>query len=111
MKDRHFTHFNMAGFTYYDGIEVFQELKVGTTLTLAAEPDNQHDPYAVALFYNNKKLGYIPREENQQISQFLNLGYTNLFEVRINRIAPESYPEKQIGVVVRVRENNSLPAE
>lgn len=104
MTDKHYAHFNLAGFTYYDGVEVFEELKIGISLKMTAEPDNQFDPYAVALYYQEKKLGYVPREENKHISQFLNLGHTELFEVRINRISPETYPEKQIGVVVRIRE-------
>jgi hypothetical protein len=49
-------------------------------------------------------LGYIPRGENKLISQFLNLGYTDLFEVKINRVSPEAHPEKQIGVQVKIRE-------
>jgi hypothetical protein len=104
MNDRHFSNFSLAGFTYYDGIEVFQELKVGTLLTMQAEPENKYDPNAVAIYYNDKKLGFIPKEENKPIFQFLTLGHTDLFEARINRISPESHPEKQVGVVVRINE-------
>ena len=104
MNDRHFSNFSLAGFTYYDGIEVFQELKVGTLLTMQAEPENKYDPNAVAIYYGDKKLGFIPKEENKQIFQFLTLGHTDLFETRINRISPESHPEKQVGVLVRINE-------
>lgn len=107
MDDRHFSNFTLAGFTYYEGIDVFQELKVGSFLMMKAEPQNKYDPCAVALYYGNKKLGFVPREENPMIFKFLQLGYTDLFEVRINRISPESHPEKQIGVVVRIAEKNS----
>jgi hypothetical protein len=102
MNDRHFSNFSLAGFTYYDGIEVFQELKVGTLLTMLAEPENKYDPSAIAIYYGEKKLGFIPKEENKLIFQFLTLGHSSLFEVRINRISPESHPEKQVGVVVRI---------
>jgi hypothetical protein len=104
MNDRHFSNFSLAGFTYYDGIEVFQELKVGTLLTMKAEPENKYDPNAVAIYYGDKKLGFIPKEENKLIFQFLTLGHTDLFETRINRISPESHPEKQVGVLVRINE-------
>jgi hypothetical protein len=40
----------MAGFTYCDGIEVFSNLKIGSPLTLKAEPENKYDPSAVAIF-------------------------------------------------------------
>jgi len=102
MNERHFSTFSLAGFTFYDGIEVFQELKVGTVLNIVAEPDNKFDPCAVAIYYQEKKLGYIPKEVNKLVSQFLNLGYIHLFEARINRISPELYTEKQIGVLLRI---------
>jgi hypothetical protein len=104
MNDRHFSNFNLAGFTYYDGIEVFSNLKIGSPLMLKAEPENKYDPSAVAIWYDDKKLGFVPREENELLFKFLELGYTDLFEARINRISPETHPERQIGVIVRIRE-------
>ena len=103
MTDKHFSHFDLAGFSYYDGVLVFNKLRIGDLLHLVAEPSNPHDPYAVELYYNDTKLGYIPRAYNQGIAKLLNLGHTNLFEARINRISPDAYPEKQIGVVVWVK--------
>jgi hypothetical protein len=106
MNDRHFANFHIAGFTYYDGIDVFYDLKIGTELQLIAEPDNRFDPYAVCIYYRKTKLGYIPRDENREISKFLQLGYANIFEVKINRINKDANPEKQIRVTVRIRAKN-----
>lgn len=102
MNDRYFSHFHIAGFTYYDGIDVYRKLKVGVELRAVPEPENRYDPCAVALYLGDKKLGFIPRECNGDISKFLNLGYTELFEFRINRVVPEAQTEKQIGVLVRI---------
>jgi hypothetical protein len=104
MNDRYLTHFDLAGFTYYDGVEVFQKLSIGKTLELVAEPENKYDPNAIAIYFMKKKLGYVPRTENQIISQLLNLGYTEILEARVNRVSPEKYPEKQVGVVVLFKE-------
>jgi hypothetical protein len=104
MISRHFANFNIAGYTYYDGVDVFYELKIGTELNFKAEPENQFDAYAVAIYFNETKLGYIPKGQNKEISQFLNLGYTDLFEVKINKISMETHTERQIGVLVRIRE-------
>ena len=109
MNERYFADFHIAGFTFCDGIDVFQELKVGTELTLKAEPENRFDPYAVAIYFNETKLGYIPKEKNEEISKFLNLGYSQLFEAHINRVTAESYPEGQIGVVVRIAKRKDQP--
>jgi len=41
MKERHFATFHIAGFTYYNGVDVFENLKIGTALLLADVP-KQH---------------------------------------------------------------------
>jgi hypothetical protein len=104
VMDKHFDNFNIAGFTYHDGVDVFSELKIGTELILKVEPDNKHDTFAVAIYYKTHKLGYIPRGKNTMISKFLNFGHTNLFDIKINRVSPEEHPEQQIGVIVKIKE-------
>ncbi|MDR3347000.1 MAG: HIRAN domain-containing protein [Helicobacteraceae bacterium] len=103
MDDRHFANFQIAGFTYYDGAEVFELLKIGSVLELRAESDNRFDPYAVAIYFQERKLGYIPRDKNKEIHKFLLLGHSDIFITRINSILPGEQPERQIGVVVKIR--------
>lgn len=105
MTDRHLANFHIAGFTYYNGADVFEKLKIGVQLRLQAEPENRYDPKAVAIYYKEEILGYVPRTENEMLSKFLNLGYSDIFEAKINQLAPEANPEKQIRVVVRIKEN------
>jgi hypothetical protein len=108
MLSRFYASFNIAGFTYYDGVDVFKDLQIGTELRLAPEPENKFDEHAVAIYYNDHQLGYIPKNRNTDIGKFLNFGHTNLFEIKINRIALEERPEEQIGVVVKIK-NNKTP--
>ena len=107
MNDRYYSNFFIAGFTYYDGIEVFEELKIGKELRAVPEFDNRHDPNAVALYLGDYKLGFIPRSCNVQLSKFFKLGYDQLFDFRINRVIPDEHPEKQIGVLVRINPGKS----
>ena len=106
--NRHLSHFNIAGFTYWEGCIAFQKLKVGSQLRLVREADNKFDPHAVALYFGEHKLGFIPQDENQFISQFLDLGYTDMFDVRVQRLSPDTHPEKQVGVVVFIKEANEV---
>jgi hypothetical protein len=101
---RHFTHFNIAGFSYYDGAVVFNQLTIGTELTLVYEPENKYDPKAVMLCYGEYKLGYVPRGINDEISKLLEMGY-NIFEARIQRLDAKENPENQVGVIVHLKEN------
>lgn len=104
MKNRYFKHFNIAGFTYCDGVDVFQDLKIGTKLNIKAEADNKYDANAIAIFYKDVKLGYIPKEANKEISILINSGYADIFEININKVNADAHPEEQIGVLVRVVE-------
>lgn len=58
---RHFINTTVAGFTYWDGPIVFNELRIGTQLKLKREEDNKFDLYAVALYYGENKIRFIPR--------------------------------------------------
>jgi len=103
-KKEYLSHFTLAGFTYYDGVEVFNELKVGTLLEIQRETDNPYDPMAIMIFYNDYHLGYIPQEENAIFYKLLKVGINNI-ELRIQSIAPQEHPESQIRIVAHLVEN------
>ena len=95
---------HLSGFAYHEGVQVFSDLKVGTTLELAAEPDNPYDNSAVSVSYQGKKLGYIPQAHNSILSKLLSFGHGDALEAQINRVTPDLAPERQIGIVVRIKD-------
>ena len=99
----HLDNFHIAGFGYWDGCEAFEHLKIGTRLDLVREADNPFDPYAVAIYYGEFKLGFIPRGSNHDISKYLDVGLGDIYEVRITRITPDVPPEQQVEVVLYVK--------
>ena len=99
----YYSNFNIAGFMYYNGADVFTELKIGRELKLLPEPENRHDEYAVAIYYKESKLGFVPRGENKSISKLLYFGH-DVFTAKINRISPAEHPNNQVGVVVKIVE-------
>jgi len=64
----------IAGFQYYDGDEVFAELGVDSPLLLVREQDNRYDANAVAVYYKQYKLGFVPRADNTAVAQMLDRG-------------------------------------
>lgn len=60
------------------------------------------DPYAVAIYFGDYKLGFIPKGENHDISKYLDMGLGGIYEVRITRVTPDIHPEQQIEVVVNI---------
>ena len=41
-------------------------------------------------------------EENETIASFLEMGWTDLFDCRINKLSPEAHPERQIYVTIKI---------
>ena len=100
MKRIHFVNFEIAGFSYWDGAMVFNELKIGTQLRIEREEDNKYDPKAVAIYYGDSKLGFVPRSYNSELSKLCEAGYSSIFDIRVNKVSPEEEPENQIGVII-----------
>lgn len=95
---------HVAGFKYYDGIEVFNQLRIGEELHLVRENNNAYDPEAIALHWKESKLGYIPRDMNKDLAKFIDMGHGDIFKVLINRISPDEIPNNQIGIIIKIRE-------
>ncbi len=103
-----FLECNIAGTQYYDAIEEWNNLHVGTRLHLERETDNPYDPNAVAVIYTKPRsdketlLGYIPSAENSDLAMFLDMGYADCFETCISRIIPEAHYEQQLRIIVKL---------
>jgi len=102
---KHFLHCNVAGFTYWDGCLALNKMEIGTKLQLEREFDNKYDADAVAIYFDDMKLGYIPREHNESISQFLDMGHDDVFEVYVCCINKESHPEHQVHINIYIKRN------
>ena len=106
---------HLAGRKYHDADDVWDELKVGTTLKLERDTENRYDSNAVAVIYERKDqkgtvedeflIGYIPRNNNVMIANFLEMGWSDIFECRISKKDPEGHPEEQVFFTIKIRRN------
>ena len=100
---------HLAGRKYYDVDEVWENLKVGTELKLEHDTLNHYDPNAIEVIYESEgeryKLGYVPQEKNVVLAAFLQMGWDDVFECRINKLDSEAYSEQQIRLTIRIRRN------
>lgn len=85
---------NLAGFRYHAAAAVWDELRVGDVLELAREADNPHDPNAVSLSWRGRKLGYVPRRDNEVLAWSLDRG--EVLRARISRLAAHPNPARRI---------------
>jgi hypothetical protein len=104
-RSRNLLDCHIAGFTYYDGLDVVGNLKLGAQVALKSEPENPYDPDAVAIYFDETKLGYVPRAKNSYISNLLYFGHGDTLEAKINCHNPEANPENQFRVVIKIKDN------
>ncbi len=84
----------IAGFQYYDGDEVFSELWVDTPLLLEREQNNPYDKHAVAIYYKQYKLGFVPRADNTAVAQMLDRG--EYLSARVVELAMSKNPWERV---------------
>ena len=88
----------IAGITFHDLRDVWDELYEGAELALVREKDNKHDKYAIAValaddydgdpddFDFDFILGYVPRSENKHLATMMDLGWAEAFECELSQV-------------------------
>lgn len=104
---REFLSFDVAGFSHWYGLQVFDQLRPGLKLRMEAEPDNPYDPCAVALLVGDVKIGHVPRSMNDVLSQMLYFGHGDAFDARVAQVRPDAHPEHQVRVVIFLEDRRS----
>jgi len=81
-KEFFFNEFYIAGYAYYDGEKIEDWLLEGKIVKFKREPECTYDPKAVEIYAGRKKLGYIPRKDNELISSLMDQGIRIKGEIR-----------------------------
>jgi len=58
-------HLQIVGIYYTGNGRYISRLPLKTILELRPEPDNRYDSYAVSVWHQDRKLGYIPKTRNR----------------------------------------------
>ncbi len=64
----------IVGVSFEGRQDVIAGLQVGATLTLERQPDNPHDPNAIAVSYGTLQLGYIRKEHAVHLASVIDSG-------------------------------------
>jgi hypothetical protein len=91
-----FSH--IAGYVFHRDPALETRLAPGQPLELTREPDNPHDPLAVLVAWQGRKLGYLPRPFNTHIARRLDAG--EALVCRFARAQPERLPWDRLECVV-----------
>ena len=91
----------VAGLQYNQGQELLPRLRAGQLLTLRREPNNPHDPRAIAvLALSGRKLGYLPRRLNEIPANLMDSGRPVV--ARVNEVNPNALPWEAVVLEVGV---------
>ena len=94
----------VAGFQHHRGAAIWPFLREGERLNLVRESVNQHDPNAIAVYFRNDKLGYVPRHENATLAQMLDRG--ERLDAQIIRLLEEENPWRRVRIQVSLRSSS-----
>ncbi len=89
-------HFYIAGYYYYDGDKIENQLKPNVPLTIKRESNNPHDPKAISLWYKGNKLGFVPRHKNTTLTKLLDQQID--IKAIINKIYSDANPWNRVFV-------------
>lgn len=65
----------VAGTTHCRDIELVEnEIIPEKVLTMKREPENKHDKFAISVFCNETRIGYVPAELNEVCSRLMDAG-------------------------------------
>ncbi len=64
----------VAGLRYYRFDRLKSHISTGAVLQLVREKQNKYDAFAVAVYFQGEKLGYLPAYENVVLSNLLDSG-------------------------------------
>lgn len=90
----------LAGFRYYAGETLWQEMREGDRLALVREADNPHDANAVRIEWRGQKLGYLPRAENRAVATAIDNG--DAVDARIAKLRQHRSPWQRVLIEVFV---------
>ena len=93
-------HSPIVGFQYYEGENIWPQMKVGDALTLQREPGNCYDTHTITVYWKYSKLGYIPRRENRTLAQMMDRGQT--LNAQIQQLQNEAAPWGRIEVKIYI---------
>ena len=88
----------VSGFEHYDGKRVFSRMQVGDLLQLVREADNPQDGNAVRVEWQDQKLGYVPRNSNEDIARQLDFG--NRLRARVIRLSRHRDPNRRVEIEI-----------
>ena len=82
----------VAGTKYCHQIDqILDQISDTTQLTMLRQPDNEVDQYAIGIYYNQTRIGWVPMKDNLVIARLMDSGILfNCKVVSVSKTDPSS---------------------
>jgi len=99
---------SIAGFQYYEGERLFNQLNIGDPLQLRRAPENKYDKRAVEIYWQSNMLGHLPRMANMSVSQMMDRG--EQINARITKLTQPDNTWQCITLIIEWNNENNNEA-
>lgn len=118
-----FMECSIAGISFHDIEDIWNELQVGTRFALVRQKNNAYDKNAVAValagdYDGNPEdfdfdfiLGYIPRKDNEALAAMLDAGWEDMFETEICELREHAPYSDRIHIAIYIKNKENGMAE
>jgi hypothetical protein len=100
-------HDFIRGFQYYKVEALFENLREEDALELEREYDNKYDRYAIAIYWNRHKLGFVAREKNNLFAKFIDAQILS-FKAKIKTLEGEASSWEQLFYQIYIEKESDL---
>ena len=90
----------LSGLSYYEYKSIASQLTEGTELYLKREIENLHDRFAVEVYFQNSKIGYLRAFENIIIANMLDAGVDLTLYVSCHKQEENLYKNQTLSVAI-----------
>ena len=101
--------FHVRGFQYYKGPALISRMRKGEILKLVREPANKYDRHAIAIHYQDHKIGFVPAEKNEVFSRLLDSEGSTLLAEIIN-VEQDANPWEAVSAGIYLAQSTGLEA-
>jgi hypothetical protein len=98
----------VAGFRFYAGTELLPLMKENDIIELKREPENEHDSFAVALYWQQEKIGFLPAAANQTIARLIDAQALSLL-AKITHLRNDVQPWESVAVAIYFVQPQHIP--
>ena len=89
----------IAGTSYCKNIDqILDRISDTTQLTMLRQPDNEVDQYAIGIYYNQTRIGWVPMKDNLVIARLMDAG--KLFNCKVVSVSKNSPSSPRINVSI-----------